>query len=144
MAPLYMELAVNTELSQMFVQYMRTVEPNAFIFCMGGSATWRAAMEVGQPVVREFYADRDYDDSGSIVFTRDAGRPDPAAIARKVVRACKDGKVKTVKGNDIDIDFESICFHSDTLGALDIVRQMREALIAEGIRITSVSDVAGH
>lgn len=141
---LYMELAVNTELSQMFVQYMRTVEPNAFIFCMGGSATWRAAMEVGQPVVREFYADRDYDDSGSIVFTRDAGRPDPAAIARKVVRACKDGKVKTVKGNDIDIDFESICFHSDTLGALDIVRQMREALIAEGIRITSVSDVAGH
>ena len=30
------------------------------------------------------------------------------------------------------------------LGALDIVRQMREALIAEGIRITSVSDVAGH
>ncbi|MNL87006.1 hypothetical protein D3C87_2159650 [compost metagenome] len=75
---------------------MRTVEPNAYIFCMGGSATWRAAMELGQPVVREFYADRDYDDSGSIVFTRDAGRPDPGAIARKVVRACKEGKVRTV------------------------------------------------
>ncbi|GAA4165168.1 5-oxoprolinase subunit PxpA [Shinella granuli] len=141
---LYMEMAANPELSQIFVQYMRTVEPNAYIFCMGGSATWRAAGEAGQPVVREFYADRDYDDSGSIVFTRDAGRPDPAAIARKVLRACKEGKVRTVTGNDIAIDFESICFHSDTLGAFDIVRQMREALVGAGIRIAPVSNVAGR
>jgi UPF0271 protein len=141
---LYMEMAVNAELSQIFVQYMRTVEPNAYIFCMGGSATYRAAKEAGQPVVREFYADRDYDDTGSIVFTRDAGRPDPAAIARKVVRACRQGKVRTVTGGDVDIAFESICFHSDTLGALEIVRQMREALIAERIRIAPVSDIAGH
>jgi UPF0271 protein len=141
---LYMEMAVNDELSQIFVQYMRTVEPNAYIFCMGGSATYRVAKEAGQPVVREFYADRDYDDSGSIVFTRDAGRPDPATIAQKVVRACKQGKAKTVSGGDVDIAFESICFHSDTLGALDIVRQLREALIAEGIRIAPVSAITGH
>lgn len=141
---LYMEMAVNPELSQIFVQYMRTVEPSAYIFCMGGSATERAASEAGQPVVREFYADRDYDDTGSIVFTRDAGRPDPTAIAQKVVRACKQGKVKTVSGGDVDIAFESICFHSDTLGALEIVRQMREALIAGGIRIAPVSATTGH
>ncbi|MBB4439994.1 MULTISPECIES: 5-oxoprolinase subunit PxpA [Rhizobium] len=141
---LYMEMAVNAELSQIFVQYMRTVEPNAYIFCMGGSATYRVAKEAGQPVVREFYADRDYDDTGSIVFTRDAGRPDPAAIARKVVRACREGKVRTVTGSDVDIAFESICFHSDTLGALDIVRQMREALNANGIRIAPISEIARH
>ncbi|MBA5800370.1 MULTISPECIES: 5-oxoprolinase subunit PxpA [Rhizobium] len=141
---LYMEMAVDAELSQIFMQYMRTVEPNAYIFCMGGSETYRVAKEAGQPVVREFYADRDYDDTGSIVFTRDAGRPDPAAIARKVVRACREGKVRTVTGSDVDIAFESICFHSDTLGALDIVRQMREALNAEGIRIAPVSEIAGH
>ncbi|MCJ8151235.1 5-oxoprolinase subunit PxpA [Shinella sedimenti] len=141
---LYMEMAINPELSQSFVQYMRTVEPNAFIFCMGGSATFRAATEAGQPVVREFYADREYDDSGSIVFTRDAGRPDPAAIARKVLRACQEGKVRTVTGRDIDIDFESICFHSDTLGAFDIVCQMRDALVGAGIRIAPVSASAGR
>lgn len=136
---LYMEMAVNPELSQIFVQYMRTVASDAFIFCMGNSATHRAALEAGHPVIREFYADRDYDDSGSIVFTRDAGRPDPAAIARKVVRACREGRVATVTGGEIAIEFESICFHSDTLGALDIVRHMREALVAEGIRIAPVS-----
>jgi UPF0271 protein len=119
---LYMELAANADLSQIFIQYMRTVAPNMFVFCMDGSATCLAAHEAGQPVVREFYADRDYGDTGWIVFTRDAGRPDPKAIARKVT-------------------FDSICFHSDTLGALDIVRHMREALIAEGIRIAPVSQI---
>jgi UPF0271 protein len=138
---LYMEMAVNAEFAQQFVTYMRTVAPNAFVFCMAGSATERAAHEAGQPAIREFYADRDYDESGSIVFTRDAGRPDPAAIARKVVRACVEGRVTAVTGRDIEVPFESICFHSDTLGALDIVRHMRDALRAEGIRIAPVSEI---
>jgi UPF0271 protein len=139
---LYMEMAENPELSQIFMTYMRTVAPNAFVFCMAGSETETAAIEAGQPVIRELYADRDYDDSGSIVFTRNAGRPDPKAIARKIVRACTDGLVRTVTGKDISIPFESICFHSDTLGAFDIVRAMREALTAEGIRILPISETA--
>jgi 5-oxoprolinase (ATP-hydrolysing) subunit A len=139
---LYMEMAANPELSEIFMTYMRRAAPNAFVFCMAGSATETAAVEAGQPVIREFYADRDYDDSGSIVFTRDAGRPDPAAIARKVLRACKEGVVTTVTGNDIAVPFESICFHSDTLGALEIVKAMREELTAAGIKIIPVSEIA--
>lgn len=138
---LYMEMAVNAELSRHFVEYVRAVAPNAFIFCMAGSETETAARELGQPVAREFYADRDYDDTGSIVFIRDAGRLDPAAIARKVIRACKEGKVTTVTGNDIDVPFESVCFHSDTPGSLAIGRALREALFAEGIRVAPVSTI---
>lgn len=136
---LYMELADSADLSNVFIEYMRRAAPNAPVFCMGGSATDIAARQAGHPVVREFYADRDYGDDGWIVFTRDAGRPDPKAIAKKVLRACVEGKVRTVSGADIAIEFESICFHSDTLGALDIVARMREALVAEGIRISPAS-----
>lgn len=134
---LYMELADNADLSNVFIDYMRKAAPNTPILCMGGSATHLAAKHAGHPVIREFYADRDYGDHGWIVFTRDAGRPDPQAIAKKVLRACTEGRVRTVSGGDIDIEFDSICFHSDTLGALDIVVQMREALKAAGIRIGS-------
>ena len=70
---LYMELAINEALSRSFVNLMQTVAPNAFVFCMGISETYRVAREAGQPVIREFYADRDYDSSGSIVFTRHVG-----------------------------------------------------------------------
>lgn len=137
---LYMEMAVNSDLSQSFVQFMRAVAPDAFIFCMAGSETERIGREAGQPVVREFYADRDYEESGSIVFTRQQVRLDPEAIAAKVVRACKEGRVRTVTGRDINIEFESICFHSDTPGCLELASRMRDALIAEGMRIAPVSE----
>src|SRR5260221_10173723 len=130
-----MELAVNEALSRSFVQFMRVLAPDAFIFCMSVSETYRVAREAGHPVIREFYADRDYDRSGSIVFTRGAGKLDPRAIADKVVRACREGRVRTVEGDDIDIEFDSICFHSDTPGSLEIARTMRAAPFPNGVRI---------
>jgi 5-oxoprolinase (ATP-hydrolysing) subunit A len=136
---LYMELAVNEPLSRSFVQFMRVAAPGAFIYCMDISDTYRVACEAGQPVIREFYADRDYDRSGSIVFTRRADKPDPRAVADKVVRACLEGRVRTVDGEDIEIAFESICFHSDTPGCLEMARAMRAALIANGVRIAPAS-----
>jgi UPF0271 protein len=138
---LYMELAANEPLSRSFVKLMRTVAPNSFIFCMGASETYRIAKEAGQPVIREFYSDRDYDTSGQIVFTRHVGKLDPKALADRVVRACQEGRVRTVDGTDIDIGFESICFHSDTPGAVEIGAAIRAALIAAGIRIAPVSEV---
>ena len=138
---LYMEMAVNAELSGLFIDYMRQAAPGAFVFCMAGSATDAAARAAGQPVVREFYVDRDYDDTGSIVFVRDAVRVDPAALAAKALRACREGRVRTITGNDLTIDFESLCIHSDTPGAETILTQTREALVGAGIRIAPVSEL---
>src|SRR5216683_4014624 len=76
-----------------------------------------------------------------IVFTRGAGKLDPRTIADKVVRACREGRVRTVEGDDIDIEFDSICFHSDTPGSLEIGRTMRAALVANGVRIAPPSEV---
>lgn len=134
---LYMELARNAELSRRFIAYMRAAAPETPVFCLAGSETAGAAAEAGHPVAREFYADRDYESSGLIVFTRNAGRPDPAAIAAKVLRACQEGKVRCIDGQEIAAEFETICFHSDTLGAADIARQMRNALEGAGIRIAT-------
>ncbi len=137
---LYMEMAINSDLSQFFVQFMRKAAPNAFIYCMAGSETERLAREAGHPIVREFYADRDYDESGSIVFTRDQARLDPAFVSEKVLRACKEGRVRAVTRRDINIEFESICFHSDTPGCFELASRMREVLVAGGIRIAPVSE----
>lgn len=134
---LYMEAAVNEGLSETLVDTLRVTCPEAMLFCMGISKTYAAAQRAGYPAVREFYADRDYDNSGSIVFARQVARPDPAQIAEKCVKACKTGKVTTVEGDELDIDFESICFHSDTPGALDMGKAIRAGLTESGIRIAS-------
>ncbi len=132
---LYMHAARDEAFSAALVEALQRVRPEVLLYCMGVSTTCAVARRAGLPVVREFYADRDYDRSGSIVFARRVERPDPQRVASKVVRACLDGRVDTVEGDTIDIEFESICFHSDTPGALDIAVAMRDALAAETIRV---------
>ncbi|MCY1398873.1 hypothetical protein D9M71_139160 [compost metagenome] len=132
---LYMHLARDEAAARLFVETLHLLEPTLLLYCMPNSATWRAATEIGQPVIREFYADRDYDRSGSIVFTRHVGALDPAKVAAKVLRACQEGKVQTVEGDDIAIEFDSICLHSDTPGALALVQATRAALDEAGIQV---------
>ena len=138
---LYMEAAANPALSRALVTTLVRNCPDAMIFCMAGSQTEKAAAELGYPAVREFYADRDYDVSGSIVFARQVGRPDPAAVAAKCLRACTEKVVETVTGEVIPIPFESICFHSDTPGALEIGKAIRKTLSEHGITIASAATV---
>ncbi len=98
-------------------------------------ATWRIGRELGQPLVREFYADRDYDRSGSIVFTRWVAALDPQQVADKVLRACREGKVRTVEGEDLDIAFDSVCHPQRYPRALELVASTRARLEGAGIRI---------
>lgn len=140
---LYMEAAANAELSRALVDTLGRIFPEGMIFCMAGSATEAAARDAGYPAAREFYADRDYDRTGSIVFARQVARPDPEAVARKCLRACVEGVVDTVEGDTVPIAFESICFHSDTPGALQIGRAIRAALLANGIALAPAATVLG-
>lgn len=132
---LYMHLARDEQAAREFVETLQRIDPALLLFCMPGSATWRAAQALGQPTVREFYADRDYDNSGSIVFIRRVQALDPQEVAAKVLRACQEGRVRTVEGDDIEIAFDSVCIHSDTPGALALVQATRWALLDAGIGI---------
>jgi UPF0271 protein len=134
---LYMTAATDAELSRQLVEAMRMTAPDVFLYCMSVSQTWRIAREAGQPAVREFYADRDYDRTGSIVFARKMRRLDPIEVAGKCARACAEGKVRTVEGEDIEIPFESICFHSDTPGALAIGKAIRKTLAEIGVTVAA-------
>ncbi|WPN97099.1 5-oxoprolinase subunit PxpA [Pseudomonas sp. MUP55] len=130
---LYMHLARDEEAARLLVENLQIVEPTLLLYCMPNSVIWQVARELGQPVVREFYADREYDLSGSIVFTRKVRALDPATVAARVLRACQTGRVRTVEGEDLLMEFDSICLHSDTPGALELVEATREALDQAGI-----------
>ncbi|MBU2360316.1 5-oxoprolinase subunit PxpA [Loktanella sp. M215] len=138
---LYMEAARNETLSAQLVQALIALNGDLILFCMGMSKTYDIARAAGLTTVREFFADRDYGDDGSIIFKRTVQRSDPEAIADKCLRACKEGTVVTDTGNVIEVAFESICFHSDTPGALDNGRAIKARLEANNIRIAPAAEV---
>jgi len=137
---LYMVAAKDEALSRALLEAVQRIDPTLYVFCMEKSETYRVAKEMGQPVVRELYGDRDYDTSGQIVFTRRGARLEPEAVAEKVVRACLEGKVRTVEGVDIELGFDSVCIHSDTPGALDLIRATRKALERAGVRVRPIRE----
>jgi 5-oxoprolinase (ATP-hydrolysing) subunit A len=130
-ASLYMTAARDEEISRAIIEAIQRVDPDLVIYCMQASVTYEVARKLDQPVATEFFADRDYNDEGQIVFTRKVTEElNPEEVGDRVLRGITEGKVTTVNDKDIDISSDSICVHSDTPGAASlaeaIVRKLKE------------------
>ena len=44
------------------------------------------------------------------------------------MRAIKEKKVTTIQGNDVEVGCETICVHSDTPNAVEILKALREKI----------------
>jgi len=133
---LYMVAARDEELSRAIIEAIQRVDPGLLLFCMRASVTYELARKMDQPVVAEFYADREYNDDGQIVFTRSVAEElDPGEVGDRVVRAVTEGKVKTESGRDIDVASDSVCVHGDTPGAVRLAEAIVRKLKENGIEI---------
>jgi len=122
-ASLYMRAARDEEISRAIIEAIQKVDPDLFIYCMQASATYEVAKKMDHPVATEFFADRDYNDEGQIVFVRSVGEDlNPGEVGDRVVRGITEGKVTSVNGNDVEVPSESICIHSDTPGAVELAQ----------------------
>jgi UPF0271 protein len=133
---LYMVAARDEELSRAIIEAIQRIDPGLLLFCMQASVTYQLAQKMDQPVVAEFYADREYNGEGQIVFTRSvAEQLDPEEVGDRVVRAVTEKKVKTESGKDIDVASDSVCVHGDTPGAVRLAEVIARKLGENGIEI---------
>ena len=136
---LYMVAARDEELSRAIIGAIQEADPALVLYCMQSSKTYEIALEMGQPVAREFFADREYNDEGQIVFTRRVAEEwDPEEMAERVLRSVTEDRVRTVDGNDIEVAADSICVHSDTPGAVRLAETIVRKLGENGIEIQPV------
>jgi UPF0271 protein len=133
---LYMVAARDEELSRAIIEAIQRADPDLHLFCMRASVTYKLASKLGQPVVAEFYADREYNDEGQIVFTRSlAEELDPEEVGDRVVRAVTEGRVKTENSKDVDVASDSVCVHGDTPGAVKLAEAIVRKLEENGVQI---------
>ena len=133
---LYMVAARDEELSRAIIEAIQRVDPSLLLFCMQASVTYQLAQKMDQPVVAEFYADREYNDDAQIVFTRSVAEElDPEEVGDRVVRAVTEKKVKAESGKDIDVASDSVCVHGDTPGAVRLAEAIARKLGENDIEI---------
>ena len=94
---------------------IKAVDPNLVFVVLASSNLVRAGEAANLPMVHEVFADRAYEDDGSLVSRRKPG----ASITGKVI------KMRT----------DTVCIHGDTPGAVDIARGVRQALKDSGIAV---------
>jgi UPF0271 protein len=100
------------------------------VFGMSGTAQEDAAQRLGVAFTAEFFADLDYDDDGGLIITRTHREADLDAVEAKVAQALRDGTVTSVGGRSVPVTVETVCFHSDTPGALALAERVERAVRA--------------
>ena len=95
------------------------------LYGMAGTMQDKVYNARGHDFVGEFYADLDYDGDGKLIITREHEAVEPDVAVERCRRAISEGKVRTVKGNDIPTAADSICIHSDTPGAVAVAKAVR-------------------
>lgn len=134
---LYNMAARDYELSRAICEGIREFDPGLIVLALSGGQLARAAMDMGLPTAQEVFADRGYEEDGTLVDRRKEGAmitDEDLAISR-VVRMVKEKKVTAVTGKDISIQADSVCVHGDGAKALAFVEKIRRAFGEEGIEI---------
>src|ERR1700757_5281069 len=116
--------------AQAIANAIKAVDPNLVFVVLANSRLVQAGERANLPMVHEVFADRAYEDDGNLVSRRKPGAVlhDGKAIAERVVRMVQDGAVVSVTGKVIKMRTDTVCIHGDTPGAVDIARDLRQAL----------------
>ncbi len=130
-------------LSKAICEAIYEYDKDLIVMALSGGELVHAAEDMGLKVAREVFADRAYEEDGSLVNRRKEGAmitDENEAIAR-VVRMIKEQKVTAITGKDIPIKADSVCVHGDGVKALAFVKKIRETLTAEGVEIVPLVDI---
>lgn len=139
----YNMAAKDYELSKAICQAVKEFDDRLIVLALSGGELARAAKDMGLRTALEVFADRAYEEDGSLVNRRKEGAmvtDENIAIAR-VVRMIKEKKVTAITGKDIPIQADSVCVHGDGAKALAFVEKIRRTLTEEGIEICSLDEI---
>ncbi len=134
---LYNMAAKDAKLARGIAQAVVGVDQDIYLMGLAGSVMLEEAEKAGLPVISEVFADRAYNDDGSLVNRRLPGAVihDADEAAARAVKMAKENKVVSINGKVIDIKADSICVHGDNEAAIELVKKIRAALAAEGIAV---------
>jgi UPF0271 protein len=129
---LYHAVENDAALARRYVDVVSRYWPRLRVYAASRGPVARFASAARVDVWKEAFADRAYDDRGKLV-----ARSSPGAVltnADVVVRRTKSivdrAEVSSVSGKQLKVPAETICLHSDTPGAVGLVKRVAQVLDA--------------
>lgn len=115
-------------------------DKNIYFLGLSGSEMIRAADDTGLRAVSEVFADRAYEENGTLVARSKPGSmiTDENLAIERVVRMVTEGRVTAISGRDIEISAGSVCVHGDGEKALLFVQKIRQTLTDKGVVLSPI------
>lgn len=136
---LYLDAVETPETARAVAEAILSLDPALrFVALAGkkGETMRQMGEELGLNVVFEAFPDRAYTPEGTLVPRNRPGAviSDPETVAGRALDMAR-GFVIASDGSRIDLEVQTLCVHGDNQEAVNLVRQIRSRLEAEGVQV---------
>jgi 5-oxoprolinase (ATP-hydrolysing) subunit A len=134
---LYNMAVAKPQLAAAIARAVRDVDSGLILFGLPGSHLISEGESAGLRTAAEAFADRNYMNDGTLVSRRraDAQVHDADEAVARAVRMVRDGKVRSVEGQDISLRVDTICLHGDGPHAAEFAKRLRSGFDAANIAV---------
>jgi 5-oxoprolinase (ATP-hydrolysing) subunit A len=137
---LYGLVVKDEAIAEAVVEEFAAAAPGVRVVLLAGPVSEQLAKR-GFPVVREAFADLDYDESGHVIIEPEPQVKSPQHCADQA-EAVLRGEVNSVAGTPIAVDADTICVHGDRPNSVEIAEAIRERFASAGVRLAPMAEVA--
>jgi UPF0271 protein len=134
---LYNMSARDPQLAATIAQAVYDVDSKLVLFGLSGSCSLQEAAKTGLATAAEVFADRTYQDDGSLTprSQPNAMITDTKASMQQVLQMIRHATVTSITNKTIPISAQTICIHGDGAHALDFAKTLYHTLQNESIGI---------
>ncbi|MCB9353451.1 MAG: LamB/YcsF family protein [Lewinellaceae bacterium] len=134
---LYNMAAKDRRLADAIARAVQQAGTGLILYGLSGSALIDAAKAIGLRTASEVFADRSYQDDGSLTPRSQAGAliEDAVAAARQALQMVEQQQVLSLQGNPVALVAETLCLHGDGAHALEFARAIHQTFVDRGIEI---------
>lgn len=125
------------EIATVYADAVRAIDDDIIVVAMAATELEKAVAAADLPIAREIYADRTYNDDGTLTLRSrpDALIHDAGYAADRVLRMIEERAVTSVNDVKVPVDPQTICVHGDNYAAVKLAETIRERLEAAGVKV---------
>lgn len=139
---LYNIAAKNRDVAFAIAKAVKAVDKRLILYGLAGSELCRAGNETGLKVAHEVFADRTYQSDGTLTPRTEANAllHNESEAIQQILQIVKHGKVRSVTGEEITIQADTVCIHGDGERASTFAEALKTELVKENIVIEKLGD----
>ena len=140
---MYNMAAKDASLAAAVCRAVKEFDPSLILLGLANSRFADAAADAGIRFASEVFADRAYEDDGSLVARGKPGAviTDEDEAVSRVIGMVKNGTVESINGKIIELKPDSICLHGDGVKAVEFAKRIKAELNANGIETAPLAQI---